>query len=94
MWNFNQIIKAEYTSNYCFYIEYDDQVKGEIDLSDYIQKGPVFYPLQDKGFFKQAKIESGTLVWPNEADIAPETLYEKVKNTMSKVAEQSGQYKT
>ena len=82
MWRFNQITKAEYRGDYRFYIEYDDQVKAEIDLSDYPDKGPIFSPLKDQTFFKQAKVESGTLVWPNEADIAPETLYEKVKNQM------------
>lgn len=94
MWNFNKIEKAEYCGDYRFYIEYDDQVKSEIDLSDYLEKGPIFYPLKDPNFFKQAKVESGTLVWPNEADIAPETLYKKVKQQMLKVAEPTTPYKT
>jgi hypothetical protein len=77
MWNLNDVIRIEYKSGYSYLVEFDDGVNAVIDFSDYLQRGPVFAPLRDLQFFRQASIEGGTIAWPNGADIAPETLYEK-----------------
>jgi hypothetical protein len=36
----------------------------------------VFQELRDIEYFKQARVEGGTVVWPHEQDICPDTLYE------------------
>jgi hypothetical protein len=77
MWNLNEVKRIAYTSEYRYLVEFDDGVRAVIDFSDYLRRGPVFAPLQDLQFFRSARIEGGTIAWPNGADIAPETLYEK-----------------
>ena len=77
MWNLNDVTKIEYKSGYSFLIVFDDSLRAVIDFSEYLQRGPVFEPLRNTTFFRKARIEGGTIAWPNGADIAPETLYEK-----------------
>lgn len=35
----------------------------------------VFKELQDFDYFKQVTVNDGTVVWPHEQDICPDTLY-------------------
>jgi hypothetical protein len=79
MWDFNDVITIEYRSGHVFRIVFDNGLEADVDLTEYLDAGPVFAPLKDPAFFQQARIEGGTIVWPNGADIAPETLYEKVQ---------------
>ena len=80
MWDLNEVKNIKYRGKYIYNIRFDDGVEGDLDFSEYLSKGPVFEALMDKQVFSNATIEGGTIAWPNGADVAPETLYEKVIN--------------
>lgn len=44
----------------------------------------MFEPRRDIHFFKQVRVhpEIGTIVWPDGADVAPETVYERLHVTV------------
>jgi len=48
------------------------------DCSHLLDLG-VFQELKDKNYFSQARVEYGTVSWPHEQDICPDTLYEESK---------------
>lgn len=68
--------QARHVRDYVLHLEFDDGLEGEVDLSPYLQRGPVFLPLAEPSYFKRFFLEGGTVAWPNGADIAPERLYE------------------
>ncbi|MFO7907333.1 MAG: DUF2442 domain-containing protein [Planctomycetota bacterium] len=76
MWDMNDVTEISYKGGYVFHVAFDDGTSGDVDFTEYLSKGPVFEPLQNRELFKRATIEGGTIAWPNGADIAPETLYE------------------
>lgn len=48
---------------------------GIFDCSHLLAFG-VFRELEDIAYFKRARVLLGTVVWPHEQDICPDTLYE------------------
>jgi len=70
---------------YKIHVRFEDNSEGVVDLSDVIQQGGVFEPLRDYSLFQQAYIdpEWSVLCWPGGIDIAPETLYESLKQTQN-----------
>ena len=75
------LVDAKVGDDHLVYVSFDDGLAVEVDLSYLLDYGGVFEPLRDIGYFRRlrADSEAGTIVWPNEADIAPETLYERAK---------------
>jgi hypothetical protein len=59
-------------------IEFDNGEIGIYDCSHLLDFG-VFKQLRDLNYFQQARAVGGTVVWPNEQDICPDTLYEDSK---------------
>lgn len=60
-------------------LRFDNGEQGIYDCSRLLGFG-VFQELQDEAYFRQARVLDGTVVWPHEQDICPDTLYlESVK---------------
>ena len=53
---------------------FDNGERRIYDCSGLLNFG-VFQELQDENYFRQARVSSGTVAWPHEQDICPDTLY-------------------
>jgi uncharacterized protein DUF2442 len=76
------VVHAEYAGDHRIRVTFDDGVTGTVDLWPWLE-GPVFEPLRDVAYFRQFVLDGGTVAWPNGADIAPETLYEKASTGLA-----------
>lgn len=71
------MIEAKPSSGYLVHVRFEDGLTADVDLSYLPNYGGVFEPIRDLEYFRRlhADPDAGTIVWPNGADIAPETLY-------------------
>jgi Protein of unknown function (DUF2442) len=62
-------------------LTFADGLRGEVDVLQRM-RGPVFDEARTPAGFAQATVdaETGTVVWPGGADLAPDTLYERVRS--------------
>ena len=71
------------TEGYKLEITFSNGEVGVYDCAPLLDVG-VFQELRDISYFKQARAVLGTVVWPHEQDICPDTLYEGSKRLTSK----------
>lgn len=72
-----EVSDAEYLEDYKLLLTFDNGVRKIVDLKNRLD-GEMFEPLKNIEYFRQVKVEPdlGTICWPNEADFAPDTLYQ------------------
>jgi hypothetical protein len=61
-------------SDYRLHLVFTNGESGIYDCSDLLEFG-VFRELKNLHYFSQVKVSDGTVVWPHEQDICPDTLY-------------------
>ena len=54
---------------------FENNEKRLFDMTPYLDEKP-FNRLKNSPLFMQASIDNGTVVWPGNIDIAPETLWD------------------
>lgn len=75
------ITAAEVVRHGALRLTFTDGLSGEIDVLDRM-RGPVFDAARTPEGFGKVEVdpETGTVVWPGGADLAPDTLYERVRS--------------
>lgn len=74
-----EVTSAEYMGGHCLRLCFNNGHEGTVDLSEALW-GPMFEPLRDVAAFQRFELSPvlHTICWDNEADLAPEYLFEKM----------------
>lgn len=72
-----RILEAEVCGPHLLRLSFNDGVRKVVDVGPLLD-GPIFEPLRDPAYFAHVTLDPvcGTVVWPNDADFAPEALHE------------------
>lgn len=70
------VVKVRTEANHMLILEFENGEKRQFDMLPYLAKKP-FDRLKDSPLFSKAFIAHGTVVWPGNIDIAPDTLYSR-----------------
>jgi hypothetical protein len=64
-------------------VTFVDGVTGDVDMRSFLSDpkidGTIFEPLRDPGVFAQARVVLGAIQWPNGADLAPDAMYDAIR---------------
>lgn len=69
-----RVIDVKPLANYQLEITFSNGEVGMYDCRHLLNFG-VFQEIKDESYFRQARALDGTVVWPHEQDICPDTLY-------------------
>jgi hypothetical protein len=69
-----RVVSVACVSGHVLHLTFANGEKGLYSVRHLLQFG-VFAELADPSYFAMAKVQNGTVVWPNGQDICPDTLY-------------------
>jgi hypothetical protein len=64
-------------------VTFVDGTSGEVEMDAFLRNasldGTIFEPLRNQGIFAQAQVVLGAVQWPNGADLAPDAMYDAIR---------------
>jgi Protein of unknown function (DUF2442) len=64
-------------------VAFVDGVTGDVDMRSFLNdpriENTIFVPLRDPAIFAQARVVLGVIQWPNGADLAPDAMYDAIR---------------
>ena len=71
-----RVVEAVANDNYEIFLTFDNGEHRKFDARPLLEY-KIFSPLKDIDFFKSVKVDFGTIVWSDDVDYCPDTLYEQ-----------------
>ena len=66
-------------------VTFVDGTTGKVDMRNFLSSptvdGTVFESLRDPALFAEARVVMGAVQWPNGADLAPDAMYDAIRES-------------
>lgn len=85
-------VRAVYAlEDYRLYVKFMDGTEGFVDFSSLVKRGSIgaFAKLRSHEFFKNVDLYCGAVTWPDGLDIAPDAMYDAIKDNGTWLVEAS-----
>jgi Protein of unknown function (DUF2442) len=73
------VVQINVIAPLALHVQFADGTDGKV-LFEHSHLTGVFEALKDPLLFRQAFIDDGVVAWPGEVDLAPDAMYEAIKN--------------
>ncbi|MCX7011523.1 MAG: DUF2442 domain-containing protein [Candidatus Sumerlaeota bacterium] len=70
------VVEVEAHEDNTLLITFENGERRRFDMEPYLNKKP-FLKLRHQSLFLKAKVAYGTVIWPGNIDIAPESLWDR-----------------
>ena len=70
------VVRVQTCDDHWLLLEFQNGEQRRFDMTPYFNEKP-WIRIQSPTLFRRAFIENGTVTWPGNVDMAPETLYDK-----------------
>ena len=76
-----RIAHLEVLSGFRLHVRFNDGTEGTVELAGFLNSASagVFAALRNEGLFRQARLELGAVVWPDNLDLAPDAMHREIK---------------
>lgn len=70
------VLKVQTGDDHWLFLEFENGEQRRFDMTPYFDEKP-WVRIKSPSLFQRAFIENGTVAWPGNIDMAPETLYDR-----------------
>jgi len=80
-----RVASAEVLPGLRLRVRFNDGTNGDVELEGFLSdekvRGTVFEALREPEFFSSFSVVDGTIQWPNGADLAPDAMYDAIRES-------------
>lgn len=82
-----RVYSVEALANFRLKVRFVDGTEGIVDLSKLVlaPSAGALAVLSEPTLFEQAFVEDGVVTWPGEIELAPDTMYDRIRQSSSPV---------